>query len=326
MRYSVGLFIGPLAVCLCLCTDIAHAQKHPTSVELLQRLEHAEQVNSLISADMKPWYLKAAFKRFDNSGKLIDQGTVAEWWIAEDSKRIEVADGGITEVFVYTQGHEFHSAGADGLPDAVDLMLPNLTDPIHPLSRDANPSKLSSTADGCILLDKSDSPVGYCLASQEALQSGTAIGPLVATRSSIKVFQNHFVPAKLDIGDKQGTLYRLQLLNLDIVPATSVNLSNADLFENPDPLVPRDAVLPKRKDIKTPDIPLMDGSSSATDVLRVISARDGHARRVDLIYARNEQFGERVVEAVRKWVHTPAIYAGDPIQQDEMILVNVNRN
>jgi hypothetical protein len=315
-----------LAVATLLATR-ALAEKHPTSAELLARLTHVSQINSLTSDGMKPWLLKANFQRFDNRGKLIEQGTVVEWWIAEEQKRIEVTEGGATQTFVYTQGHEFHAAGADGLPDAVDLLFPALINPVDSINKKQIASKVPHTPNDCILLAWPDAPspsAGYCLTSEDALQSGTSVAALVATRSSLKVFQDHFVPAKIDIGDKQGTLYSLQLTDLGIVPASSVNLSTADLFENPDPLVPRGTVLPTAKEIKQPSLPEVSPGLSAMVVLRIFVGRDGRARRVDLLYSRDEKYGNEVADAFRKWELEPAIYAGNPIQRDMTITISVN--
>lgn len=326
LRAAAALIAFFIAAATLLVTR-ARAEKHPTSAELLARLTHVSQVNSLTADGMKPWLLKANFQRFDNKGNVIEQGTVAEGWIADDAKRIEVTEGGATQTFVYTQGHEFHSAGADGLPDAVDLLLPNLTTPVDSINKKQIASKVPRTPDDCILLTWPNAPApsaGYCLTSQDGLQSGTTLGPLVATRSSLKVFQDHFVPAKLDIGDKQGTLYSLQLTDLGIVPASSVNLSTADLFENPDPLVPRGTILPTAKEIKQPSLPQVPPGLSAMVVLRIFVARDGRARRVDLLYARDEKYGNEVADAFRKWEREPTIYAGNPIQRDMTITISVN--
>jgi len=334
LRDGSSWLLFALATLSCLFPRAAHAED---KAALLQRLANSEASNSIDSADLKPWHLKATVQIFDSQGRPTDQGSIEEWWSSPTLDRREYKLDSYSATEIRSSGKLYRSTGADLPPYYLELLRDGIVHPINapkdpkprvPMLRKLPSSKVPLE---CIALvspgQQETEDQNYCFApGSDTLQATINYAKLITKLEAGGNFQGRHVQTSMLVsynGHKAASA-NVETLRTEEIPQTEFEIT-ADLQEPVPHLLERgehsDDKSGRAVSHEYPEIPdsAKKGSSSGQVVLRIIIGVDGSIRRIDVIGATNELLVPPTLAAVKKWRFSPATSYGKPVEVENTI-------
>ncbi len=102
------------------------------ATQYVARMAGASELTSLDTPGSQNWHLKLAISLFDNKGDPQEQGTVEEWWAAQDKYKIVYQTAAYTTTELHNEQGFFHNPQARGRPSLVTELLEQV---VHPLPK-----------------------------------------------------------------------------------------------------------------------------------------------------------------------------------------------
>ena len=334
------LTVGAVAAMFSLCTLAKGADK----AALEKRLHDALEFSSIDDPELKPWHLKLTFELLDKKGVAVEEGSIEEWWSAENDKRVYLSPSySATEI---RQGKEiFRTKGQTSAP----YMLERLRDEVvHPLADDAElkeavpdlrVKRFGNITLDCIMLDRPIKnvalpPLGlfptYCLnQDNDRLRISVRYASEEVTRNAIGKFQERSVATDFAVSIQSAQVAKAHI-------ATLTGLVQDDGFFKPDDSLESQntaatsltgGVIAGRKlsgDVPFyPDIDKQNHTSGAVHLHAVIGS-DGKIHQLSVVDAASPTLAISALIAVRTWTYRPYLLNGLPCSVDTTITVNYN--
>ena len=310
-----------------------------TPTDPKERLEMGRKVNGLRGLAPLPWHLKASFEVFDQEGKSRDKGTYEEWRVntkqyklAFHSAELSLEEYGTDQGIFRTGGQDWPSSPAGRVRSKIAQPIPLRVGIANSELKDSERTfgslKLPCTAvvsEGAKKVAE-DADV-YCFAATN--------GVLLYASSTKKAFQTLFqhistIHGQYVARDVQEFLGGRPWLSIHVETAESLDPTHL-----PDLTVPASALpVNRRADgsevvttgrlIKsaTPEYPLGAKAQHAEGVVMVsaLVGMDGHVKKADVL-AGPPLLHQAAMDAVRKWVYSPFLMDGEPVETEVLVRV-----
>jgi TonB family protein len=315
---------------------ISFASDSPLAAQLsgaAQHLNDLARANSLDAEGTQPWHLHMTFQLNDLNGKPKDSGTIEEWWMSPQARRLEIRS---------TSYNLTIPSGPSNPPEPSTrtresyLVNELLNQVVHPIpdygdfkdlvvteaSRNFGKVTLS-----CISVSRPPRmPSQFCVApGSPALRGYLGEGQFAAARNRMATFRG--VELGLDnalaYGGKvaiSGHVDRLESFQ----PNPSVALTSAD------PAIPSvipGAVLAGRITKKvSPEYPVIARRDhiSGTVVLCATISKQGTISGLDVVSSPDSGLTASAIDAVKQWTYQPYLINGSPVEVATTITVNYN--
>ncbi len=335
-----------LCTCLLLMPALAFAQTAPADPH--NRLIAATGQSSLLSPDLRPWYLKADVTLFDFKGKNPVAGTIETWHSGNDSRTVETfGDSSFTllnsgdSTYVGQKG-KVETGLAKALLDAILNPGPSPQDLDH-VTLDLRKEKFGKVPLDCIMLSRpihsiptETIPLGlfptYCLSPDSTkLRVSFDLGSQAVFRNSLGTFQGKDVSTNVilrlaDVIVAEAKVEKLMTFvpteitfaptpDLTAVFGRAARVSGGVIAGN---------ILTKTQPVY-PEIAKAN-HISGTVVLRAIIGRDGHVYSLHVMSGGDVSLAIAAIAAVREWTYKPYLLNGEPVEVDTTITVNFNLN
>lgn len=321
--------------------------------DLRNRLQLLDDATRLDDGTLKPWYLKVNFTLFDDAGKQKDQGTLEEWWVAPDERKIVVTSATYNATLLWTKGGRFQTKKTGPLPYALETMERQY---VHPLPRAEEVVGLTPVlmkADerapkaDCIMYQGnvtfSYSTIGLfptvCLDPRSgSLRSTFDFATLSVVRESMAMFQHRVTPIdiKVSFNQAQTIAGHVDVLTGHLTALATMHVDSAAFWSPSNDMVPAETRLVKFADTNSdrpaaifPPLRLPIGVDPAiaarpvTFVVRI--GTDGYVRSVRLLSAPNVKLAIAALNATvnTKWELT--VREGKPVEVEEEVSLYFRR-
>jgi hypothetical protein len=313
------------------------------TTKLTERLHAADANSALDAPDVKPWHLKMDVELFDAKGKPAEKGTIEEWWVSPELRRLTFTMPSYTVTQLHNKDVYFLTKSQTYEPFTLDDLLAQV---VHPMPRqaeidDAKPDlrkqKFGQVELDCIMLDQPLKRVAYpplglfptfCLDhDKDSLRFTTELGSLNFVRNRMGLFQGRSVAVDVSgitdgievISGHITTLESMLVANMDSAPAADMEPITAHatkigpavmagkLMSQPQPVYPETA---KRNHV------------TGTVILHAIIGVDGHILSLHIISTPDPDLAIASIAAVRMWTYTPYLLLGVPTEVETTINVN----
>jgi len=320
-----------LALSVALCAALAAsastrttAPPAPLPTDPKALLQLASQVNGLHGSGMKPWHVHASWRAVDRQKHVTSQGTLEEWWAAENQYKIACASAGFQQTLYVTD----HGAWIIGDPDTPNynfsLAAAMFTDPL--------PDRESISALNLQLLQhrqrdliltcvapKSNPPLPqYCFTDNLPAVRVIARADARTGLSAIARFQGQYVAQQIEILRQRKDEIDVQVDQIE--PISTVSAAD---FAPPPGALPASAhpvfvdsslLQDSRISGKLPQYPAMARTMGVqgTVVLQATIARDGTIADLKVV-SGPEMLVHPATEAVKSWQYRPYLLGGKPV-------------
>ena len=310
---------------------------------LTQRLRKAALESSIDDPALKPWHLKLTFQLLNKKGDT-EEGSVEEWWSAEDDKRVYTSPSyKATEI---RRGKEiYRTKGQGSAPYLLELLRDEI---VHPLADDEEMEKsvpdlrtqnFGKVKLDCIMLDHpiknvAYPPLGlfptYCLnQDDDRLRISVRYASEDVARNTIGKFQDRGVPIDLAVTIQSVTVAKAHIA---ILAAAS---PDKNFFEPDESLQSQNTaatplnggVIAGRK--LSGDVPFYpdvdkQNHTSGTVHLHAVIGTDGHIHQLSVVDTPSPTLAISALQAVRTWTYKPYLLNGLPCSVETTITVNYN--
>lgn len=318
-------------------TAPANAADVSTPTDPKERLELGRKVNGLRGLDPLPWHLKATYEVFDPEGKSKDKRTYEEWRVsakqyklAFHSTELSLEEYGTDHGIFRSGGQDWPSSPAGRVPMMIKQPVPLQVggSEFKGVERAFGSSKLPCTA---VVSDNAkkvgDDATVYCFAAMNGVllyESGmknafqtlfqhisTVHGQYVAREVQEFIGGRPWLSIHVDTVESMDPGHRPDLT----APASALPVKRRSDGSG----VPQGGVLIKRA---VPEYPVSAKAQHVEGVVIVsaLVATDGHVKRVDVL-AGPPLLHEPAIDAVRKWVYSPYLMDGEPVETEVMVRV-----
>jgi len=310
---------------------------------LAKRLHDAAEMSSIDDPALKPWHLKMTFQLLNKKGATTEEGTIEEWWSAENDKLVYTSPS-------YTatrlrRGRDIY--WTEGQPSAPYLLERLRDEVVHPLAenemKDAVPhlrvESFGKVKLDCIMMDHpikhvAYPPLGlfptYCIEQdKDRLRDTFRYGSENVSRNSIGTFQGRGVPVDVVISVDAKVAAKGHI-------ATLAGSTQGEHFFDPDSslkpiygaatLVAGGVIAGKKISGDVPVFPDADKASHTAGAvhLHAIIGTDGRIHQLTLLDAPSATEAVSALVAVRTWKYQPYLLNGVPCSVDTTITVNYN--
>jgi hypothetical protein len=313
------------------------------SAELAKRLHEALSNSSIDDPALKPWHLKITFQLLDKKGATTEEGTIEEWWSAENDKLVYTSPS--YNATRLRRGGEIY--WTEGQPSAPYLLERLRDEVVHPLAedemKDAVPDlrvqSFGKVKLDCIMMDHpikqvAHPPLGlfptYCLdQDKDRLRDTFRYGSENVVRNSIGTFQGRGLPMDVVISADGRIVAKGHI-------ATLAGSNQGEHFFDPDSslkpvyrsatLVPGSVIAGKKISGDVPVFPLEDKQSRTAGAvhLHAVIGTDGRIHQLTVLDAPSATEAISALVAVRTWKYQPYLLNGVPCSVDTTITVNYN--
>src|ERR1035438_6630868 len=313
------------------------------ATKLADRLHAADVGSALDASDVKPWHLKMDVQLFDAKGKPADKGTIEEWWVSPELRRITFTMPSYTVTQLHNKDGYFLTKSQVYETPTLDDLLGQI---VHPMPHqaeidDAKPDlrkqKFGKVELDCIMLDQplknvAHPPLGlfptFCLdPDKDSLRFTTELGSLMFMRNRMGLFQGRSVALDVSgitdgieaISGHITTLEGILVANMDSVPAADMEPITANATK-----ISAGVIAGKALSQPTPVYPVAAKQNHVTGtvVLHAIIGVDGHILSLHIISTPDPDLAIAAVAAVRKWTYKPYLLLGVPTEVETTINVN----
>lgn len=345
MRPACRNFVTIVTLLLAYLPTVQAAVDDPAA--LAARLHNAAASSSIDTPGLKPWHLKLAVQLFDAKGKPTEQGTIEEWWVGQEERRITYSLPSYTvtqlhnkDGFFLTKSQTYEPSNLDDLLDQVTHPMPH-EDEIDKAKPDLRKQTFGKVPLDCIMLDQPMKGVAYpplglfptfCLDSgKDSLRISTEVGSLAFVRNRVGLFQGRTIPIDLT-AESDG----IRTMSAHVVELSGVQLSDADFKPGADmePVASRAASIAGGTmagyalSQPTPVYPQSAKANHVTGtvVIHAIIARDGRIESLHLVTTPDPDLAIAAIVAVRHWTYKPYILNGVPTEVETTINVKFAMN
>ncbi len=308
-------------------------------------MERAEELTSLDTPGSPNWHLKLAISLFDEKGDPQEQGTLEEWWAAQDKYKIVYRTAEYTSTELHNEKGSFLNPQTKTPSFFVTELLDQVVHPLsrkddvrnsHPELRTQNFGKVPLE---CIMLSqpiksRAPAPFGlfptYCFdPGKDVLRLFYNFASQIVIRNGAGKFQNHVVAMDTAVNLNGIVRAKGHVEALTGGPAATLN------FEDESEVEVRS--LPTAKigaglmagTILSKQQPVYPESArrqriAGSVVMRALIGRDGRIEKLQLTSVPDPDLAIAALAAVRHWTYKPYLLNGEPVEVDTTITVNFN--
>jgi hypothetical protein len=302
-------------------------------------MELGRKVNGLRGLDPLPWHVKASYEDFDQEGKSKDKGTYEEWWVSAKqyklvfhSPRLFLEEYGTDHGIFRSGGQDWPTSPAGRVPMSIVQPVPvrtnGATTEFRGVERTFGSLKLPCSA----LVSRSakkvnDDATVYCFAATNGvlLYANGMRNAFQTLFQHISTVRNQYVAR-----DVQEFLGGKPWLSIHVDTVESL-----DPAHPPDFTVPASALAVKRRAdatsvvqegalIKSPDLEYPLGAKAlhveGVVIVCALVGTDGHVKNAEA-FAGPPSLQAAATDDVRKWVYSPFLMDGEPVETEVMVRV-----
>jgi TonB family protein len=298
-----------------------------------QHLEELAHANSLDLEGAQPWHLRISFQLNDLNGKLKDSGTIEEWWVSPQSRRVEIRSGSYNLTFPSVPDDSPASATRNRESYLVTELLNQVIHPVpdygefEGLKTTEVTRSFGKTTLSCIAVARPPQfPSQFCFTPGTSILRGYIEGSS-AVRNNMGIFRgiNVGLDDALAYGGHiaiSGHVEKLESFH----PDGSIVLSTSP--SGPLPIV-SNAVLSghalSKPQPEYPDLARMR-HIAGTVILCATISKQGTIASLDVISSPSPLLTDSAMQAVRQWTYQPYRLNGSPVEVETTVTVNFNIN
>lgn len=323
IRLCTALALGSITSGALLSAQISPAAQH---------LKDLARANSLDVPGAQPWHLRMTFQLNDLNGKHKDSGTIEEWWVSPQSRRLEIRSASYN--LTLPRGP---SDPPTPVPRNRESFLVNelLDEVVHPISdygdfKDLEVTeatrKFGKVTLSCISVARPPRlPTQFCFTpDSNVLRGHLSEGQFAAARNQIATFRG------AELGLDNGLAYAGKIAitgHIDSLesfqPNPSIALTSADAAPTSVPDIVLGGHIIKKPDPIYPLIARQD-QVSGTVVLCAIISKQGTISALDVVSSPDPSLSASAIDAVKHWTYQPYLFDGLPTEVDTTITVHYN--
>jgi TonB family protein len=314
------------------------AAEFPTPRNAKERMDLATKVNGLQGLNV-PWHLKAAYQLFGPDGKETEKGTYEEWRVNAQQYRIAL-QGPTQSKEEYGTDHGTFRTGDHGwlrrpLSSIQRMIERPISLPANPensalvnYERDFGVGKRPCTALPGTGPDKTpENSTSYCFAPMNAIlfYSTTSDGTMETLYQEIALSHGHYFARDLQLFLLGQPWMKVHIDTLEPLSAVGMNAlqvpADASLVTAPVALEKiTSGRLIKRVEPQYPSEAEQQRVQGTVIVTGVIG-KDGHVTQLEIL-GGPAMFQKAAIDCVRRWVFTPFLLEGKPVDVETDIIVN----
>jgi len=318
-------------ISLVLCS----AAQAEDKAALQSRLQRADALTRLDDPALRPWYLKASFQLFDDTGKPSEQGTFEEWWAGPGLLKRTITSPSYTATTIINKDGSFQSAGSQSTPYVLELLERQI---VHPLPGESEiaasaPQLIKENAGSapvdCIMLTRSMRNLPYpaigvfptyCFdRDKDILHVDYDFGSFMAVRNSMGVFQQRIMPIDLTISMNRISAVSAHMLMLKTMPLTDADFVPAagmEKLETQRVHLAYSAIKDSQLVNTAPVYPdaFHPGSNAEPVVVHVTLGTDGRVHALRLESTPDTLLCSPAMNAVLHWSFKPYLLNGQPAE------------
>jgi TonB family protein len=303
-----------------------------------QHLKDLARANSLDVEGTQPWHLRMTFHLNDLNGKPKENGTIEEWWVSPQARRLEVRSSSYNLTIPSDPSAPSESAPGKRESYLVKELLNQIVHPIPDYKdfKDLDVTealrtfgKVSLTCIGVqqAKLKSSTPPLTqFCFtpgstllrAHLDAAQFGAVRNDMVTFRG-ISLGRDN----TLMYGHNEAISGHLDTLE-SFHPDGSIVLTTSA----PPPTIPSVVLAGKIIKKTVPEYPFYARQQhiAGTVLLSAIISKQGTIADLDVVASPDATLTSSAIDAVKRWTYQPYLLNGQPTEVDTTITVNYNLN
>lgn len=305
----------------------------PTATTAADEFQALAEANSLDRKGLAPWHLKMSFTIYDPEGQNGQPGTIEEWWVSPEQRRVVITSGAYSETTPDPQGPPPSSANrlsflANELLEDVENPIPaakfvkseSVSQRVRTFGKvqltcyEIGPatSGLQSTADQHFCAVPGTT---YLLAGFDTLRT------LVRHRAA--TFQGVHVAMEDTLAYSGRTVISGQIEDLSTFdPKTFTGAFTHPLPAEHDQ--PGTVTAGRKIDGDQPVYPVLAkvDNLGGTVVLRGVIGKTGRIESLDVISSPGQSLSDSAVQAVKTWKYKPYLLNGNPTDVETTIVIN----
>jgi TonB family protein len=318
----------------------------PSSASAASILQAARHLNGLGGEDLKPWHLKAHYESFGEKGAVVSSGTFEEWWVSPDRYKRSYTSAQFTQTEYRSPGGLFTTGANGSAPWPESLIADRVLAPLPSAGEvaESSPEKREHDFGGvplvCVMLAQkvagiNQAPLSlfpsYCFsADKPLLRFSNYYGGVQSFFNKIGFFQQRYLGLDTTIKNGANDLLRVQIDQLTTLTET---MTVGDLVQpagdavkrrSENVEVPSSVYRGKRIGGTDPTYPARAKQSRTTGEvdLKALISRDGHIYRLRVAKSPDPDLTLAAMAAVERWVFTPYLLDGEPVEVNTSIQVN----
>lgn len=318
------------------------ASGQPLSAQLSGAAQHLNDLslaNSLDAKGAQPWHLRMTFQLNDLKGKPQETGTIEEWWVSPQSRRLEIRSASYNLTIPTAPSDSPATVNRESY--LVNELLGEVVHPIPGYGDFKNldvteaPRKFGTLTLSCISVAHASGkftsvtpPTQFCFAPNSTVLRGhLGEGQFAAVRNQIATFRG------VELGLDNNLAYGAKVAitgHVDALESFQPNASIALTQENAKPVTSIPGVVLAGRITKKvqPNYPAIARQEhiGGSVILCAIISKQGTISALDVVSSPDRSLTESAIDAVKQWTYEPYLLNGEPTEVDTTITVNYNLN
>ena len=297
-------------------------------VDLKSWISTVAALNGLESSALRPWHIVIAFDRFDEDGDDVQSGTFEEYWAGPTKFKRSYKSPDFSQTDYATDKGLFR-VGNQRWPNQAEAQVrAEVLDPFAYAAtlQDSRGRSMERNFNGytlhCTLIEKNagvSDPTQYCFEpNSSTLRYARGFGWFQTVYNRIVTFQGRNIAEDVDVTNAGKPYLKLRIQSIELIPQVD------DAVFQP----PADTIGPlgdrvtgiSRMPIKTayPEWPSSLNGQRFTVTVEIVIGKNGHVTSAHGV--SGPQAGYKACEnAVRKWVFTPYLVLGKPVEVEQKV-------
>jgi TonB family protein len=331
-------YLTRLATAAALVVLVSGSTLRAQISDAAQHLKDLARANSLDVEGTQPWHLRMTFQLNDLNGKPKENGTIEEWWVSPQARRLEVRSASYN--LTIPSDPSVAATPATGVRESY-LVNELLNQIVHPIPdykdfKDLDVTEASRTFGKvsltCIGVQqanlKSSTPplTQFCFSpGSSLLRAHLDAAQFGAVRNDMVTFRGIGLGRDntLMYGHNQAISGHLDTLE-SFHPDGSIVLTTSA----PPPTIPNVVLAGKIIKKTVPEYPFSARQQhiAGTVLLSAIISKQGTIADLDVVASPDATLTSSAIDAVKRWTYQPYLLNGQPTEVDTTITVNYNLN
>lgn len=302
-----------------------------------QHLEDLARANSLDVEGIQPWHLRMTFQLNDLNGKPKENGTIEEWWVSPQARRLEVRSASYN---LTIPSDPSAAAPATGMRESY-LVNELLNQIVHPIPdykdfKDLDVTEASRTFGKvsltCIGVQQANLKSSTPPLTQFCFSPGSSLLRAHLDAAQFGAVRNDMVTFRgIGLGRDNTLMYgHNQAISGHLDTLESFHPDGSIVLTTSAPAATIPSVVLAGKIVKktVPEYPFYARQQhiAGSVVLAGVISKQGTIASLDVVASPDASLTKSAIDAVKQWIYQPYILDGSPTEVNTTITVNYNLN
>jgi TonB family protein len=331
MRYLIRLATAAALVVLVSSSPL-RAQLSDTA----QHLKDLSRANSLDAEGAQPWHLRMTFQLYDLAGKPKENGTIEEWWVSPQARRLEVKSTSYNLTVPSDLSAPPEPAGGKRAAYLVNELINQIVHPIPDYKdfNDLDVAEASRTfgkvALTCIGVQRANLKSTTPPLTQFCFSPGSTLLRAHLDAAQFGAVRNNMVTFRgISLGRDNTLMYgRNEAISGHLDTLESFHPEGSIVLTTfaPPPTIPSVVLAGKIVKKTQPEYPFYARQQhiAGTVLLSAIISKQGTIADLDVVASPDASLTSSAIDAVKHWTYQPYLLNGQPTEVDTTITVNYN--